>query len=43
LEHRGLDRLSPEDGRSAAQFGWRRLAFQFETHVQQRQAPKEQP
>ena len=33
LEHRGLDRLPPDDARSAAQYGWRRLAFQFEQHL----------
>jgi hypothetical protein len=33
LEHRGLDRLPPDDGLSVAQYGWRRLAFQFEEHL----------
>jgi hypothetical protein len=37
LEHRGLERLSPEDGLSVVQYGWRRLAFQFEEYVKQRQ------
>jgi len=37
LEHRGLERLSPEDGLSVVQYGWRRLAFQFEEYVQQKQ------
>jgi hypothetical protein len=34
LEHRGLDRLPPDDALSVAQYGWRRLAFQFEQHLE---------
>jgi hypothetical protein len=37
LEHRGLERLPPGDALSAVQYGWRRLAFQFEAHLQQRE------
>jgi hypothetical protein len=33
LEHRGLDRLDPAVAESVAQYGWRRLAFQFEAHL----------
>ncbi len=33
LEHRGLDRLSPDDARSVVQYGWRRMVYQFETHL----------
>jgi hypothetical protein len=32
LEHRGLERLSPGDALSVTQYGWRRLAFQFEAY-----------
>jgi hypothetical protein len=35
LEHRGLDRLPPDDAMSVVQYGWRRLAFQFETYIAQ--------
>lgn len=43
LEHRGLDRLPPDDAASVTQYGWRRLAFQFEAHFkQQRVTRKEQ-
>jgi len=34
LEHRGLDRLPPEQAESIVQYGWRRLAFQFEAYLQ---------
>jgi hypothetical protein len=43
LEHRGLDRLPPDDARSVTQYGWRRLAFQFEAHLQEQRAREEQP
>jgi len=33
LEHRGLDQLPPDDAYSVIQYGWRRLAFQFEAHL----------
>jgi hypothetical protein len=35
LEHRGLDGLPPADALSVAQYGWRRLAFQFEEYLKQ--------
>jgi hypothetical protein len=35
LEHRGLDRLPPDEAASVTQYGWRRLAFQFEAHFKQ--------
>ena len=34
LEHRGLDHLPPDKAESIVQYGWRRLAFQFETYLQ---------
>ena len=42
LEHRGLDRLPPDDALSVVQYGWRRLAFQFETYVAQVRVREEQ-
>jgi hypothetical protein len=36
LEHRGLDHLPPDKAESIVQYGWRRLAFQFEAHLQAR-------
>src|SRR4029450_7419058 len=33
LEHRGLDRLPPDKAESIVQYGWRRLAFQFEADL----------
>jgi hypothetical protein len=36
LEHRGLDRLDPEDARKLGKFGWSRLAGWFESHVANR-------
>lgn len=41
LEHRGLDGLPPDDALSVAQYGWRRLAFQFEAHLKSRPVRKE--
>jgi uncharacterized protein YndB with AHSA1/START domain len=35
LEHRGLDRLPPDKAESIVQYGWRRLAFQFEAYLQE--------
>jgi len=35
LAHRGLERLPPGDALAAVQYGWRRLAFQFEDHLKQ--------
>jgi len=34
LEHRGLERLSPEEAASTSIHGWRRLAGWFEVHTQ---------
>lgn len=34
LEHRGLDRLPPDEAESVVQYGWRRLAFQLEAYLQ---------
>jgi hypothetical protein len=36
LEHRGLDRLDPEDARKLGKFGWSRLAAWFESHAANR-------
>jgi hypothetical protein len=36
LEHRGLDRLPPEDARKQGKFGWSRLAAWFEAHLASR-------
>jgi Activator of Hsp90 ATPase homolog 1-like protein len=41
LEHRGLDRLPPDEAGSIVQYGWRRLAFQFEAHLQRVRAREE--
>jgi Activator of Hsp90 ATPase homolog 1-like protein len=35
LEHRGLDRLSPDEAASTSIHGWRRLAGWFEVHTQE--------
>jgi len=37
LEHRGLERLSPADGLSVVQYGWRRLAVHFEEYMMQKE------
>jgi hypothetical protein len=36
VEHRGLDRLRPDQAASAAKYGWRRLAEWFERHMEER-------
>jgi hypothetical protein len=38
LEHRGLDRLDPEDARKQGKFGWSRLAGWFESHATNRRS-----
>jgi len=42
LEHRGLDRLPPDEAASVTQYGWRRLAFQFEAHFNQLSVRREE-
>jgi hypothetical protein len=42
LEHRGLDRLPPDEAASVTQYGWRRLAFQFEAHFKQQRVRGEE-
>jgi hypothetical protein len=36
LEHRGLERLPPEDARRQGRFGWSRLGVWFEAHMDNR-------
>jgi hypothetical protein len=40
LEHRGLDRLRPDQADNAARWGWRRLVEWFEVHVQMTEETK---